>query len=208
MKLYLASYRVPTPDDLIKLVGKKPENIMVAHIPNAKDYYSERARNFKINVVNTFLQDVGLKPEVVDLNEYKKDDLKEKLQEFDLIWAAGGNTFCLREAMHKSGFDDILSELLKSGVVYGGDSAGAIVVGPTLKGTETADEPEFSGNIIWEGIGVISEIIIPHADNISLGPALVPMLEMYKDDPNAIILNDDQAYVVNGDKKVIVSSGE
>ncbi len=208
MKLYLSSYRIPTPEDLFKLVGKNPEDIKVAHIPNAKDYYAERARNFKINVVSSFMQEVGLKPDVIDLNIYNQEKLKLELQKYDLIWVAGGNTFCLRDAMERSGFDRLLPELLESGIVYGGDSAGAIVVGPTLKGTETADEPEFSENIIWEGLDIIPTIIIPHADNESLKTALIPMLEMYNDNPEAIVLNDNQAYIVDGSKKMVVSSGE
>lgn len=38
MKFYLSSYRIPTPDDFTKLIGKQPARTKLALIPNAKDY--------------------------------------------------------------------------------------------------------------------------------------------------------------------------
>lgn len=205
MKLYLASYRIPTLKDFTALIGKNPADTKLAMIPNAKDYYAERARDYKNNVVLSFLKDAGFDAEIVDLRGYDQASLKEKLQSFDAVWVAGGNTFNLRYEIKRSGLDNILKELLKNGLVYGGDSAGAIVVGPTLKGTETADEPEFAEQILWDGMNIIDKIIIPHADNVSMHEALEPMLEMYKDHPNAVVLNDNQAYIINGENEQLVT---
>lgn len=205
MKLYLGSYRVPTPQDLIELVGKPAKQIKVALIPNAKDYYAKRARDYKNNQLVEYFKNLGLHADIVDLADFEQATLKEKLQNYDVVWAVGGNTFCLRHQMKRSGFEDIIQELLEAGIVYGGDSAGAVVVGPTLKGTETADIPEFSEEIIWEGLGLTDKIIIPHADNIQFVDDLKPMLEMYKDNPNTVVLNDNQAYVIDGLKQTLVT---
>lgn len=70
MRLYLSSYRIPTPDDLEKLIGKPLKMTSVALIPNAKDYYSQRAWNFKINGVLGNFERLGLKVDVVDLREF------------------------------------------------------------------------------------------------------------------------------------------
>lgn len=203
MKLYLSSYRVPTPKDLIRLFGKPANEIKVALIPNAKDYYAKRARDYKNNQIVDYFKNIGLRVEIVDLRDFDQDTLKEKLQKYDLIWAVGGNTFCLRHEMKRSGFENIIGELLENGIVYGGDSAGACVVGPTLKGLEAADVPEFAEEVIWEGLNITNKIIIPHADNPWMQEELKPMLEMYKDNPNAVVLNDDQAYIINGKNETI-----
>lgn len=51
MKLYLSSYRIPTPEDLFKLVGEDPHDISVALIPNAMDYYAERPGQSKFGIL-------------------------------------------------------------------------------------------------------------------------------------------------------------
>lgn len=206
MKLYLSSYRVPTPKDLIDLVGKPAEQIKVALIPNAKDYYAKRARDFKNNELVEYFKNLGLHAEVVDLRDFEQKELKEKLINYDLIWAVGGNTFCLRYEMKRSGFENIIRELLESGIVYGGDSAGACVAGPTLKGVETSDVPEFAEAVIWEGLNLTDKIIIPHADNPWMQEELKPMLETYKDNPSAVVLNDNQAYVVDNQNTRVVTA--
>lgn len=41
MRLYLSSYRIPTPGDFTKFIGKQPAQTKLALIPNAKDYFTE-----------------------------------------------------------------------------------------------------------------------------------------------------------------------
>jgi len=97
MKLYLSSIDIPTPDKLAELVGKRLDNTSVAVIPNAQDYYSERARRFKNEEFAKTLESLGLKVSTVDLRDYSDSTvLKKELGGYDLIWARGGNTFCLR----------------------------------------------------------------------------------------------------------------
>ena len=205
MKLFLTSYRIPAPEDLFKLVNKKPSEISVAIIPNAKDYYAERARNFKINEMTEFIANFGMKPELLDLREYNDaTSLKEKLAEKQLIWVSGGNTFCLRYEMKRSGFDKVIDDILSAGVVYAGESAGACVAGTTLKGLEGADEPAFAEDQVWEGLNLLPNFVLPHADNPMFADDTKQTLELYKNDPKLITLNDNQALVVdNGQSRVV-----
>lgn len=203
MKLYLSSYRIPTPKDFSDLIGKKPQQTKLAVIPNAKDYYAKRARDYKIGAVLDFLKDLGYATELVDLRDYEQYTLKIKLQNSDALWVSGGNTFCLRYEMKRSGFENIIEELLDRGLVYGGESAGAIVVGPTLKGVELADEPAFAEEELYQGLKIVENLIIPHADNLTFGAAIKDMIKKYQNNSKAVILNDDQAYIFDGAKKTI-----
>lgn len=57
----------------------------------------------------------------------------EGLNSFGAMYIGGGNTFYLMDSLRKSGFLDILKKFTKSGrVVYGG-SAGAIILGKSIK---------------------------------------------------------------------------
>lgn len=198
MKLYLSSIRIPTPNDLSTLLGKPLKSVSVALIPNAKDYYSEHARNFFVNDLIAYMEELGLKVKIVDLSNYNDAQiLKEELVDHDLIWAMGGNTFVLRYEMKQSGFEEIIQQLLDKGIVYGGDSAGALVAGKSIAGIEGADEPQFAEEIVEEGLNLVPFFILPHVDN----PEFIDVVPTFKNlhHDNIIELKDSQAVIFNGD---------
>jgi len=206
MKLYLSSIEIPTPDDLAQLVGKPLGDISVAIIPNAQDYYSERARTYKNKVFAETLEELGLKVETIDLRDYSAaDELKGKLTDFDLIWARGGNTFCLRYEMRRSGFDSVIKDLLEDGKVYGGDSAGALVAGLAINGIESADIPEFSEEVINEGLSLVPFIVLPHLDNPEFADAIEEVRKIHSS-LEIIELKDNQAVIFNDGHRVVEGS--
>ena len=209
MKLYLSSYRIPVPEALSALLPAAPARTRMALIPNSKDYYAQRARSFKIKQHVEELQTMGFRPDVLDLLDFDTPGpLAAKLKEYDFIWVAGGNTFNLRFEMERSGFDRIIRELVEGGLVYGGDSAGAIIAGPTLQGVELADEPEFAEKHIETGLGIVPDIVIPHADSAMYGDPIARMIEMYEGRPGVTVLNDNQALVIDGDTRTVVTATE
>lgn len=202
MKLYLSSYRVPTPKELFKLVGKQPQDIRMAVVNNAKDHEEPDVYEQKLQETREFFDMIGLKFDLIDLRDFDGPEKLEKtLKVYDLIWGNGGNTFMLLYEMKRSGFDKVIKKLLKKGVVYGGESAGAIVAGASLRGIEFADDPEFAKEVHWDGMKLIEQSILPHVD--SPAPEYVErvpeFLKQYANNPDELItLNDNEAYIVDG----------
>ncbi len=204
MKLYLTSYRIPAFEALQELIGKNKPSVGI--IPNAKDYLANRARDVKIRDITTYLEEQGFKAGTVDLREYSDPVTLEKdLKQYDALWVGGGNTFCLRYEMKRSGFDKIITPLIKKGLIYCGESAGACVAGTTLKGLETADNPEFAEEVIWEGLSLVPYIILPHADNLSFAEDNQYALQMHAGDRSLLKLNDDQAALIDGEELEILT---
>lgn len=198
MKFYLSSYQVPTPNDLFALVDKPGKVPRVACITNAKDYYAPRARAFKVTKVSEYLKTLGLLVEEIDLRTYTHArQLSDDLRQYDLLWVTGGNTFCLRDAMHRSGFDTVIADVLESGVVYGGESAGAVITGPTIRDIALADEPAFAEEVINDGLGLIPYFILPHVGSGGFNGALEAIAERHVGDETMIQLRDSQALIVD-----------
>jgi len=206
MKLYLSSYRVPTPKDLEALLPRQIKGARVAIITNAKDYKQNAPeRKFKLNNLKDFLQDIGFKAKFFDLRDYSNaDELETGLAGYDLIWAAGGNTFVLMHEIKRSGFDKAIKNLLKKGIVYGGESAGAVVAGTSLRGIELADDPGEATGVIWDGMGLIDRVIVPHADNIEFQDSIVKVIEMHRSSGKLAVLKDNQALFVDRDNIKLV----
>jgi dipeptidase E len=205
MKLYLSSYQVGNqPDRLASLIG---HNKKAAIIMNATDIYGDEKRPQYFKRYAEELSELGLSSTELDLRKFfgKTELLRKELRHFGLIWVVGGNTFTLRRAMHLSGMDQVLPELLReSNLVYGGFSAGGCVLSPTLRGTHLADEPEqvppgYSPEIIWEGLGLIDFCIAPHyRSNHPESAAIENVIEYYEQNKLPYYaLRDGEAIVVN-----------
>lgn len=198
MKLYLSSYRIPKPEEFLSLFLKPAAGCRLAIIPNAQDYRIPEERGVRIDELTSDLEKIGFASDVVDLREYEDGEtIYETLKSYDGVWVAGGNSFVVRCEMRRSGFEKVIEKLLELGLVYCGESAGAIVAGLTLQGCEPADEPELADQIIWEGLGLTERIIAPHADNPEFAEYINHMKKLYEGNDRVVYLNDNQALVIN-----------
>lgn len=160
MKLYLSSVGVPDEKALLSLL--KPDGVSVAVIPNAWDVYSSGRKNKELEKTKQTFLDLNFKVSIVDLSKSEKDKIKEQLIVYDLLWVMGGNVFYLNELVNKSGLRNIIEDLLSAGVVYGGESAGAVLAGKTLHGIEYLDDSSKSNEVIWDGLNLLDSSMIPH----------------------------------------------
>lgn len=208
MKLHLSSYRVPIPEALTGLLPDAEKSFNTALITNAKDNDPRGPEHItqRLAELTSFLQSIGASVEPIDLRTYHSpEQLVTDLERFDVLYAAGGNTFMLRQAMQRSGFDTVIGRLLSQGVVYAGESAGAAVAGVSLRGFEKADTPDIVEDVIWDGLGLVNAVIVPHADNTEYKDRVSGIAAVHAGSNECIILNDNQAVVVNGESMSIVT---
>lgn len=212
MRLFLSSYRAGGHnEELLKFVGGINK---VAFISNAKDYktQAERGKSMKENF--DFWRSIDLAPTEIDLRPYfHKPGVEKMLDGFDFVWLAGGNAFLLRRALKYSGLDRFLIEKVRNGdLIYGGESAGAIVAAPTLRGSEDPDSPDheddpdyaphpYEKGVLWNGLTLVDFVLVPHYDSPQIGQSIkgyINYLEKHKMAYRTI--REDEVFVVDGDK--------
>jgi len=159
---------------------------------------------------------VGFELEEIDLRDYfgkRTNKLAEKLASAGSFWSSGGNVFILRRAFAASGLDKLLIDLLKNDeILYGGWSAGAMIMAPDLKGGDWGEDDKpnivpknYTPEIIWEGLDLINFYIVPHVGNKEFGNGPQSMIDYYekKKLPYKKI-SDGQVITINGDKTEIL----
>ncbi len=140
MKLLLTSNGLSNKtiaDAFIKLVGKPAKDIKVAFIPTAAMAEPD-TKNWLIDDLYR-IKNLGCDVDIVDLAQLTKKEWQERIEPSDVIFVGGGSTFYLSYWMQKSGFFEVLSELLKT-KVYVGISAGSIIMGHSMRITTEALE--------------------------------------------------------------------
>ncbi len=197
----------------VELAGS---NKKVAFIKNAQDDKPFSERNFSTPEKKKMFEVAGFEDfEEIDLRNYfgNPELLREKLSPFGSVWCAGGNTFILRRAMAASGLDDILVERLKKDeILYGGWSAGACIAAPSLHGIEHGDRPypdvvpenypDKKTN--WEGLGLISFMIVPHYESDWFKQESDDSIAyMKKHKISYKVLKDGQVITIDNDKETL-----
>lgn len=206
MKLFLSSKSINKEQlpYFKELIGRELSGVKFALIENAADLYKEEKKSFVYDT-RAVLTNLNMQLELIDLIKYvnKSEKLIERLKEFDVIWIGGGNTYYLRYLLKVTELDKNLHKLVRSGIIYGGGSAGAIVVGPTLKGFEEDNSPEYE--MIDDGLNLCDFVVIPHWDDESFKDR-VHSIKKYYDITNfkTITLNDNQAIIVKNSAYQII----
>jgi len=144
--------------------------------------------------------------EEIDIQGKTKTQLFKILKDKDIIFVAGGNTFYLLKAVKVSGFDIVVKELIKRGVVYAGSSAGAYICCPTI---EMADWKHADlNNCGLKNLKAMS--LVPFLLSVHYEPKYKKAVqEGIKSTKYPVkILTDEQALYVDGKDVWLVGEGE
>jgi len=115
---------------LFELVGKKPEDTSLCFIPTASNV-EKGDKDWLINdLINIHKQNFK-SVSIADISAVSEDIWRPQMEEADVLFFEGGNTYHLMKWMNKSGLTNLLPELLKT-KVYVGLSAGSMVTSPDL----------------------------------------------------------------------------
>ncbi len=206
MKLILTSFTTSAAQDaaLADMIGKPPTETKIAYIENAYDVYNDEAGLIEGREI---IRGKGYDVELVDLRNWRNGQpgLREALAGKDMFLLAGGNPFYLRWLMKASGADAIITDLVRQGKVYSGASAAAVVAGPTLRFFDNQDDPSEAEEVIWEGLGLIDTVVVPHIDNADFGAGCREAGEKCRQAGYPTFwITDTQALIIDGNMRRVI----
>ncbi len=205
MRLYLSSYQFG--DDahhFASMVGGRRRGLLIMNALDASADTDRRAAAARNQCAT--LAELGLSAEDLDLRSVRAGEAARILEGADFVWVHGGNVFVLRAALAESGMDAALVEALDAdSLVYGGFSAGACVLGPSLAGYERCDPPAdvaaVAGTVRWDGLGVLDRAVVPHLDSPEHpdSATLEELAAVWRENGTPFIgLRDGEALVIDG----------
>lgn len=192
---------------LEKLLGKSPKGVKLAFVPTAANVESGD-KSWLINDLQNCLK-AGFEVDIVDISAVAKDIWLPRLEETEIIFFGGGNTFHLRHWISKSGLISILPELLKTRV-YAGVSAGSCVAGPTIYNSVQNLFGEKYDLEIKEGLSLVNFQVIPHLNSPYFTKIRKEDLEIASKElvEPVYAFDDNSAIAINGETVEVVSEGE
>lgn len=194
---------------LFKLVGKKPEDTSLVFIPTAsniemgdKDWFI----NDLINIKKQGFKSVA----ITDISAVPESVWRPQLEDADVLFFEGGNTYHLMRWINESGLAKFLPEMLKT-KVYVGVSAGSMVTGPDLAlrlsqiiyGDDMEEEP-------MDGLNLVDFYFLPHLnsphfparmeENLKEAMKTISKKTYMLDDQSALKVVDGKVEMIGGGK--------
>jgi dipeptidase E len=146
--------------------------------------------------------------EELDIEGKNENELRESFKDKNAIYVEGGNTFYLLKAVRESGFDKVIKDLIKKGVVYIGSSAGSYIMCPTIEMStwkKPGEEKDRFGIIDLTALNQVPFLVKAHYNS--------EQKEFFKEKIASAkyptrILKDGQAILVEGENYKLVGDGE
>ena len=101
-------------------------------------------------------------PTHITIQDFTRPDIQNYVNSLDIIYVGGGNTNYLLKTWRETGFDEVLKQAYKHGVILAGISAGAMC---WFEHCYTQIDGELQS---IEGLGILSGSYLPHADEATI----------------------------------------
>lgn len=216
MKLILASSGLANEEiigALEEMVGKPRAEINVAIINEAIKAETGDMRWFTEELEN-LTHVLGGKMELVDLQAHEMNYVKDRIAEADMIFCFGGNTDYLANTFERTGFAEILPEILAE-KVWVGSSAGSCVL--------CHKEPDEIQETVYKEkreadkfMEYVPMIFLPHLhgwykfgrEEVLRASELTDLPVYALSDNCALKIIDDEAPVILGEDYIVAQGGE
>ena len=125
MNLFLCSHF----SSVGSIIEEQVANKKIAFIPTAsiREGYTGYVRSAR-----KLFKNLGAQLIEIEISTEESSKIGESLEEADIIYFTGGNSFFLIDQLRRTGTDKLLKQQLKNGKLFIGESAGAIVCAPDI----------------------------------------------------------------------------
>jgi len=202
-QLFLCSYFAGVKNLFSDYAKEKNLEKKVLFIPtagNKEDYtaYIDEAQQ-------TF-RDLGFEIEILDIASCDRETAQAKIFQSKIIYVSGGNTFYLLQELNKKQLLPLIKEQIRDGLVYIGESAGAIITAKDIDYNKLMDDKTVATELFdTAGLGEVNFYILPHYGEEPFTDSSQKTFEMYKNQLDLMRINNSQAVIVN-DKEIKVVS--
>ena len=189
-RLFLCSSFADVANLLIDFANEDLKGKIIAFIPTASLTESIR---FYVKTGKKALEKVGMIVEEVEITQFSI------LHKCDYIYITGGNTFFLLQELKRKGVDKIISEQVKSGKLYIGESAGAIIASPDTEYMKNVNfdpikkAPELED---YSSLGLVDFYTIPHYGNFPFKKKGEKVIQLYNEKLQLIPISNKQAIFI------------
>ncbi|WP_148880238.1 Type 1 glutamine amidotransferase-like domain-containing protein [Streptococcus sp. Marseille-P7376] len=197
-QLFLCSYLADIKNLFKSYAADKGLGDHLLFIPTAGNV--EEYRDY-IDEAKVVFEDLGFAVEVLDLDQTDQETAQAKIFQTKLLYIAGGNSFYLLQELKKKHLLSLIREQIADGMVYVGESAGAIITAEDIDYSKLMDNKGVAGELSdTAALNEVDFYVLPHAGEEPFSESTQAILDTYRDKLNLLPINNSQAVLVEGEE--------
>ena len=205
-QLFLCSYFSGVKDLFRQYASEKKLGKQVLFIPTAGNV--EEYRSYIDEALQTFA-DLGFQVEVLDISACDRETAQAKIFQSKLLYVSGGNTFYLLQELKKKQLLPLIKEQIADGMVYVGESAGAIITAKDIDYNKIMDDKAVAKELNdTEALNEVDFYVLPHLGEEPFVESAQATLDTYGAQLNLLSLNNHQAVLVEGEEVKVLEEAE
>lgn len=145
-----------------------------------------------------FLEHLGYQLNFLDIANESKETCTTEINNAQLIYISGGNTFYLLQEIKKKGLLSVLRNKICTGCPYIGESAGGIILSKNINYVKEMDDTEMAPELKeFNALDVIDFYPLPHYMEEPFSDIVKKIVKEYSDQVDLVPINNNQAIVIN-----------
>ena len=182
----------------MELRGKVVTFIPTASIPESYTEY--------VGLGREALETLGLRVEPLNVAEASAEEIQASLYRGDLIYISGGNTFYLLQELKRKGADKLIQREIKTGKPYIGESAGAMILAPSIEYVQLMNEIQAAPELTsFAALDLIEKYPLPQYQCFPFVEIGETVLATYGGRLSLVPITNHQAIIVQGRELSIVT---
>lgn len=184
--------------NILKMVEKDIKGKTITYITTASKV---EKLGFFIRMSKWKLKSLGLIVDELDVSNTPYEIVKDKIEKNDYIFVTGGNTFFLLQELRRTKVDQIIVNEVNKGKLYIGESAGAIIVSPSIEYSKAMDNMEKAPMLKdFTGLNLVDFYTVPHDGNWEFKKSVKEIIDEYSETLKLSVINDNQAILLENHK--------
>lgn len=152
------------------------------------------------------LEKLGLRVETLDVSEASAGEIEVSLSRGDIIYISGGDTFYLLQELKRKGAEKLIKRELERGKPYIGESAGAMILAPSIKYVQLMNEIQVAPELnSFAALGLISKYPLPHYQCFPFVEIGETVISTFGGQLSLVPITNHQAIIVRGGEFTIVT---
>lgn len=155
------------------------------------------------------LKSLGYELEIIDISKFDEEYLKDRFSKTECICISGGNTFYLLQELKKKNLVDVLFKRIKEGLLYIGESAGAIIMSKSIEYNQIMDDKSIASELDnYGGLNVFDYYVLPHIGEYPFEETTQKTLEIYQDEIPLVPINNNEAILVDNNGYTVLNESK
>lgn len=167
MKFFLCAHAIypSIQEDFEDFVDSSMQELSVAFVTTAANQIRDKSwEGQDIELAKSIFNKV----DIFDIEKMDRKEMFETFCDYDILWINGGETAYLMKRVRETGLEEILPEILDTGVIYVGSSSGSMIWSKSLEIAEWYTDDSEEGASKVPGMGVLDFQIYPHFEDSML----------------------------------------